>query len=117
MRRLALAIGLLACSGQQNQVNAANAAITAGAAVAAAAIVREALHECWGYYCPTGLVCDEDSGLCVEPPELTARAQPRTDDEREAAGCVQEEDGRWVCPDDPETEAEPESGAKPEKEP
>jgi hypothetical protein len=111
--RLSIVVVLMACTGQQNKVNAANAAITAGAAVAAAAITREAFGDCWGYYCPTGLVCDKDSGLCVEPPELAAAPTPQTEDERQAAGCVQEDDGRWVCPDDPETNAA-DAGAPPD---
>jgi hypothetical protein len=103
--RLLIVVVLMACSGPQNKINAANAAITAGAAVAAAAIVRAATDECWAYACPNGLVCDKDSGMCVEPPELAAGPTPETEDERKAAGCIQEDDGSWLCPDDPKTNA------------
>ena len=40
------------------------AAITAGAAVAGAAVYREATNGCWAS-CAVGEACDEVSGLCV----------------------------------------------------
>ena len=45
------------------------AAITAGVAVAAAAVNRAATDECWGS-CGHGELCDAQTGLCVKaPPE------------------------------------------------
>ncbi|MBI4954511.1 MAG: hypothetical protein HY908_20975 [Myxococcales bacterium] len=47
----------------------AAAAITAGVAIAAAAVNRAATDECWGN-CGRGELCDPVSGLCVPaPPE------------------------------------------------
>ena len=56
-------VGVLGCKSVDAGQLAA-AAITVGAAVAAAAINRAATDECWGS-CAPGSYCDGASGLCV----------------------------------------------------
>jgi hypothetical protein len=63
---LALVVVASASCGGSPQKYAA-AALTAGVAVAAAAINRAATGECWAT-CPEGSRCDHDSGTCVALP-------------------------------------------------
>jgi hypothetical protein len=104
MRALPAAMAALMASslslgcGSSSKQEIAAAVITASAAVAAAAINRAATAECWGQ-CTNGLICDSSTGMCIEPPETQDPAgEPGEDD-----GCIQEDDGTVVCPDDPET--------------
>ena len=62
-------------SASSGQVAAA--AISVGAAVAAAAINREITDECWGN-CTHGTMCDRESGRCVPVPELARGHDDRT---------------------------------------
>lgn len=72
---LLLALAPLACYGAPGS-SATNVAIGTGMAVAAAAVNRAATKECWAA-CRPGLVCDHDSGLCVEAGSAKA-SFPRT---------------------------------------
>jgi hypothetical protein len=56
-------LGSLACGGGDY----AGAAVTAGAAVAAAGVYRAATDGCWAA-CAQGEECDEVSGMCVPAP-------------------------------------------------
>ena len=86
----------------------AGAGVTAGLAVAGAAINRAATDECWGN-CSPGFGCDDKSGKCVPLDELEeAPKRDWSDDEDD--GCIVEDDGRRVCPDDPEPVAEAGAG-------
>ncbi|MBW2529779.1 MAG: hypothetical protein JRI23_36720 [Deltaproteobacteria bacterium] len=68
---LAASLASFGCkSADSGQIAAA--AITVGAAVAAAAINRAATDECWGS-CTHGTMCDPDSGQCVPIPEIPGR--------------------------------------------
>lgn len=68
---LAAVLALAGCKGADTGQIAA-AAITVGAAVAAAAIHRAATDECWGN-CSHGTMCDPASGRCVPIPETPGR--------------------------------------------
>ena len=100
MRRAAL-VALLVSACAKEQAIAAGA--TAAIAVAAAAAHRAATDYCWGN-CSHGYVCDRKTGECVLPEELEddpAAASSAAYD----GSCIQEDDGRTVCPDDPPTPA------------
>jgi hypothetical protein len=103
MRGLApIALLLLSCNTPKQ---AAFAAGTAAVAVAAAAVHRAATDSCWGS-CGNGYICDRQTGMCELPPETE---EVRAMSARQDAGCIEEDDGRIVCPDDPalETSAPP----------
>lgn len=68
---MAAALALVGCKGADSGQIAA-AAITVGAAVAAAAINRAATDECWGN-CTHGTMCDPESGQCIPIPEIPGR--------------------------------------------
>ena len=53
-----------ACGGTNDYLGAA---VTAGAAVAAAGVNRAATGDCWAQ-CRNGMMCDRDSGTCVAVP-------------------------------------------------
>jgi hypothetical protein len=109
-----LLVALASCSKEQ----AIGAAVTTGVAVAAAAVNRAATKECWGT-CTHGYICDPDSGECVPPDELEPPAGPEGEDP-EDDGCIEENDGRIVCPNDPETWApppDPQPQAQPHEQP
>ncbi len=90
------------CSGaSQSTNNYAAAGVTAGIAVAAAAINRAATDECWGS-CSNGYVCDRAEGVCVPAGEL--KVPPADPPDAEDDGCIEEDDGAIVCPDDPEAD-------------
>jgi len=57
---------VFAACGPPGANKAVNAAIGTGLAVAAAGVNRAITHECWAI-CQPGTVCDNASGLCVEP--------------------------------------------------
>jgi hypothetical protein len=111
MIRRALSVAALCAltfgCGSSSKQQIAAAVITAGAAAALAAVNRAATAECWGQ-CDNGLICDSQSGLCIEPPETDPATLEPVDD-----GCIVEDDGTEVCPEDPETWAT----AEPEPEP
>ena len=103
MRLLMLLLVVTACSGASKKTNTyAGAGVTAGIAVAAAAINRAATDECWGN-CLHGYLCDKVKGVCVPAGELEVKPPYEPDPEEDR--CVEEDDGSVVCPDDPETEA------------
>lgn len=93
MRRVVLiCLGAVAAGCDSPAANqAAAAAITVGAAVAAAAINRAATDECWGN-CPPGTFCDEASGLCVAPAEDLSYAEPES-----TAQWVECDRDRYLC--------------------
>ena len=70
-------VALLGCGGADTGQVAA-AAITVGAAVAAAAINRAATDECWGS-CTHGTMCDPESGQCIPIPEVSGRQSREQD--------------------------------------
>lgn len=75
---LLLALAPLACGGSAGNTTVASAAIGTGLAVAAAGINRAVNKECWAA-CRPGLVCNHESGLCVEEgtaPGSFPRAHP-----------------------------------------
>ncbi|MCC6527197.1 MAG: hypothetical protein IT373_31400, partial [Polyangiaceae bacterium] len=83
----------------------AAAAITAGVAIAAAAVNRAATDECWGN-CGRGELCDPVSGLCVPaPPEGVGLDH----DPCAAAGVGGEGGSRPACEADPEGAPAPEA--------
>ena len=98
MRRVGWLLLLLAGCGPDLARNVAGAAVTTGVAVAAAAVNRAATDECWGQ-CSNGYRCDTGRGICVPEDEITVPAHPPADPDDD--GCIEEEDGRRVCPDDP----------------
>jgi len=61
-------------AGCKSAGQVAAAAITVGAAVAAAAINRAATKDCWGR-CGGGMMCDRRSGMCVPIDELLGRSE------------------------------------------
>jgi hypothetical protein len=108
---LMLCCGLLACSGASPGANqAAAAGITAGLAVAAAAINRAATDECWGS-CSHGFGCDRVRGICVPIDELEGPEAEGQSEEQD--GCVEEDDGSIVCPDDPPADASADGDMQP----
>ena len=94
LRRVAaLAIAsLLALPACKSAGQVAAAAITVGAAVAAAAIDHAASKSCWGA-CRVGEMCDRSSGLCVPLDELS----PVSDDD----------EARWYACDPEQFQCEP----------
>ena len=75
---LLLVLAPSACAGSSGSSTVANAAIGTGLAVAAAGINRAVNKECWAA-CRPGLVCNRESGLCVEEgtaPGSFPRAHP-----------------------------------------
>jgi hypothetical protein len=98
-----LLLSALGCSGASPATNTAvGAAVTTGIAVAAAAANRAATDECWGN-CLNGFVCDKARGVCVPAGELKVAVPYEGDPEDD--GCIEEDDGRIVCPEDAEAEA------------
>jgi hypothetical protein len=95
---VAIAVLMLSCGCAKEQAISATA--TAAAAVAAAAVYRAATDECWGN-CSHGYVCNHRTGACVLPEELDDDPTVAPEGSRDDSGCVQEDDGREVCPDDP----------------
>ena len=76
------------------------AAITAGNAVALAVINRALTDDCLAS-CHHGYVCDHEAGICVLPSELKVPPRPWVDPDDWYDGCIEEDDGTWLCPDDP----------------
>jgi hypothetical protein len=99
---LSLALGCGSSAGSQ----AAAAAVTVATHVAAAAINRAATGECWAV-CDPGYGCDEDSGTCVPLAELEGKRAQSPEEEAEDAGCIIDEDGFEICPDDPVAPSDP----------
>ena len=81
-----------------------DALLGAGVAVVSAVVYAAASGECWGQ-CSHGYQCDRDRGVCV-PQIDNASSGPivlASVDE----GCIVEDDGSLLCPDDPITEHDP----------
>jgi len=85
------------CRTPPSQVAAAG--ISLGAAVALAAANRAVTHDCWAS-CDHGYVCDREAGVCVLPSELKVPTRPVADPDDLDDGCIEEEDGTRLCPDD-----------------
>ncbi|HZO14853.1 MAG TPA: hypothetical protein VFB62_16375 [Polyangiaceae bacterium] len=93
---MALLLLLCACATKEQAIAAG---ATAAIAVAAAAAHRAATDYCWGA-CSNGYVCDRKTGECVLPEELEVDPAPASSAAYDGS-CIQEDDGRTVCPDDP----------------
>jgi len=85
------------CGTPKGQVAAAG--ITAGAAVALAAANRAVTNDCWAS-CDHGYVCDREAGVCVLPSELKVPTRPMGDPDDGYDGCIEEDDGTRLCPED-----------------
>jgi hypothetical protein len=95
---LGLAVSL-ACGCRTPPGQVAAAGITTGSALALAAANRAVTNDCWAS-CDHGYVCDRERGVCVLPSELKVPSRPMGDPDDWDDGCIEEEDGTRLCPED-----------------